>query len=260
MFDTCSEHTRRYLLKITKSKPPKILKTMKNKYPTKTIDWTKKAAGLLLIVSLAFVNGCTTTATQQQVLSEPMTSDLEAKVLKETGVSGAAIGAVAGAVVGGLAMMGAAAASGASAEQALTMGIIGAVAGGTAGGIGGYQEGKKKGQQVVAQAMTRDQVRQLVQGAREYNARLAKNNATMSAALQRAKASGDKKTLGVIRKEGTKELKVLDQRLATREKALNQGKFPAGSEKSQYLAEVSKAKSERGQLVQIINESSAPIL
>ena len=245
---------------LSSSQNQTIQNTMKTKHITQIASLGKKAAGLTLVVALAFVNGCTTTATQQQVLSEPMTADLEAKVLKETGISGAAIGAVAGAVVGGLAMMGAAAASGASAEQALTMGIIGAVAGGTAGGIGGYQEGKKKGQQVVAQAMTRDQVRQLVQGAREYNTRLAKNNATMSAALQRAKASGDKKTLGVIRKEGTKELKILDQRLATREKALNQGKFPAGSEKAAYQAEVAKAKSERAQLVQIVNDSTAAIL
>jgi len=232
------------------------------KYTTSTLIKTlaKQSTALLLFVSLPFVNGCTTTATQQQVLSEPMTSDLEAKVLKETGISGAAIGAVAGAVVGGLAMMGAAAAAGASSEQALAMGIAGAVAGGTAGGVAGYQQGKKKGQQVVAQAMTRDQVRQLVQGAREYNVRLAKNNATLSTALQRAKTSGDKKTLGVIRKEGTKELKVLDQRLATRQKALNEGKIPAGAGKAEYQAEVAKAKSARAQLVQIVNESTAAIL
>jgi len=233
---------------------------MTHHHPSKLRSILNQGATLALVVSLAFVNGCTTTATQQQVLSEPMTADLEAKVLKETGISGAAIGAVAGAVVGGLAMMGAAAASGASSEQALAMGLIGAVAGGTAGGIGGYQEGKKKGQQVVAQAMTRDQVRQLVQGAREYNVRLAKNNATLSTALQRAKSTGDKKTLGTIRKEGTKELKILDQRLATREKALKQGKFPSGSEKTEYQAQLSKAKSERAQLVKIVNESSAAIL
>jgi hypothetical protein len=233
---------------------------MKNTHPTSVRSIAKQCASMFLVAALAFVNGCTTTATQQQVLSEPMTADLEAKVLKETGISGAAIGAVAGALVGGLAMMGAAAASGASAEEALALGVVGAVAGGTAGGIGGYQEGKKKGQQVVAQAMTRDQVRQLVQGAREYNVRLAKNNATLRTALQRAKTTGDKKTLGTIRKEGTKELKILDQRLANREKALKQGRFPSGSGKSEYQAQITKAKSERAQLVKIVNESSAAIL
>lgn len=232
---------------------------MKMKHIKQAAAVAQKATASMLIVALTLLNGCTTTATQQQVLSEPMTADLEAKVLKETGISGAAIGAVAGALVGGLAMMGAAAASGASSEQALAMGVVGALAGGTAGGVGGYYEGKKKGQQVVAQAMTRDQVRQLVQGAREYNARLAKNNATLSAALQRAKASQDKKTLGVIRKEGTKELKTLDQRVATREKALAQGSFPSGSEKAAYQAELSKAKAQRAQLLAIVNESSSVI-
>jgi hypothetical protein len=215
---------------------------------------------LALLVSLAFVNGCTTTATQQQVLSEPMTSDLEAKVLKETGISGALLGALAAGAAAGALTFATMAASGASLEQAAVGAAIGGAAGAAAGGVAGYQMGKKKGQQVVAQAMTRDQVRQLVQGAREYNVRLAQNNATLRTALQRAKTTGDKKTLGTIRKEGTKELKFLDQRLANREKALKQGKFPSGSGKTEYQAQLSKAKSERAQLVKIVNESNAAIL
>jgi hypothetical protein len=215
---------------------------------------------LALVLCLAFVNGCTTTATQQQVLSEPMTSDLEAKVLKETGISGALLGALAAGAATGALTFATMAASGASLEQAAIGAAIGGAAGAAAGGVAGYQMGKKKGQEVVAQAMTRDQVRQLVQGAREYNVRLANNNATLRTALQRAKTTGDKKTLGSIRKEGTKELKFLDQRLANREKALKQGKFPSGSEKTQYQAQLTKAKSERAQLVKIVNESSAAIL
>jgi hypothetical protein len=215
---------------------------------------------LALLVSLAFVNGCTTTATQQQVLSEPMTSDLEAKVLKETGISGALLGALAAGAAAGALTFATMAASGASLEQAAVGAAIGGAAGAAAGGVAGYQMGKKKGQQVVAQAMTRDQVRQLVQGAREYNVRLAQNNATLRTALQRAKTTGDKKTLGTIRKEGNKELKFLDQRLANREKALKQGKFPSGSGKTEYQAQLSKAKSERAQLVKIVNESNAAIL
>ena len=189
-----------------------------------------------------------------------MTSDLEAKVLKETGISGALIGALATGAATGALTFATLAASGASLEQAAVGAAIGGAAGAVAGGVAGYQQGKKQGQKMVAQAMTRDQVRQLVQGAREYNARLAQNNATLRTALQRAKASGDKKTLGTIRKEGTKELKILDQRLANREKALKQGKFPSGSGKSEYQAQVIKAKSERAQLVKIVNESSAAIL
>ena len=189
-----------------------------------------------------------------------MTSDLEAKVLKETGISGALIGALATGAATGALTFATLAATGASLEQAAVGAAIGGAAGAAAGGVAGYQQGKKQGQKMVAQAMTRDQVRQLVQGARDYNVRLAKNNATLKAALQRAKTTGDKKTIGTIRKEGTKELKVLDQRLANREKALKQGKFPAGSGKVEYQAQLSKAKSERAQLVTIVNASNAAIL
>ena len=233
---------------------------MKLHHPTRLRSLANQVASLALLVSLAFVNGCTTTATQQQVLSEPMTSDLEAKVLKETGISGALLGALAAGAAAGALTFATMAASGASLEQAAVGAAIGGAAGAAAGGVAGYQMGKKKGQQVVAQAMTRDQVRQLVQGAREYNVRLAQNNATLRTALQRAKTTGDKKTLGTIRKEGTKELKFLDQRLANREKALKQGKFPSGSGKTEYQAQLSKAKSERAQLVKIVNESNAAIL
>lgn len=233
---------------------------MKLHHPTRLRSLANQVASLALLVSLAFVNGCTTTATQQQVLSEPMTSDLEAKVLKETGISGALLGALAAGAAAGALTFATMAASGASLEQAAVGAAIGGAAGAAAGGVAGYQMGKKKGQQVVAQAMTRDQVRQLVQGAREYNVRLAQNNATLRTALQRAKTTGDKKTLGTIRKEGTKELKFLDQRLANREKALQQGKFPPGSGKTEYQAQLSKAKSERAQLVKIVNESNAAIL
>jgi hypothetical protein len=233
---------------------------MKTHHPTRLRSLANQVASLALLVSLAFVNGCTTTATQQQVLSEPMTSDLEAKVLKETGISGALLGALAAGAAAGALTFATMAASGASLEQAAVGAAIGGAAGAAAGGVAGYQMGKKKGQQVVAQAMTRDQVRQLVQGAREYNVRLAQNNATLRTALQRAKTTGDKKTLGTIRKEGNKELKFLDQRLANREKALKQGKFPSGSGKTEYQAQLSKAKSERAQLVKIVNESNAAIL
>jgi hypothetical protein len=229
--------------------------------PTKNLKLlTKNATAFVAMIGLIVAGGCTTTATQQQVLAEPMTSDLEAKVMKETGISGALLGALATGAATGALTFATLAASGASLEQAAVGAAIGGAAGAAAGGVAGYQMGKKEGQKVVAQAMTRDQVRQMVQGAREYNARLAKNNATLSSALQRAKASGDRKTLGTIRKEGTKELKILDQRLANREKALKEGRFPAGSDKSQYQGELAKAKSARAQLVKLVNESNNAVL
>jgi hypothetical protein len=207
-----------------------------------------------------FSSGCTTTSTQRQVLSEPMSSDLEAKVMKETGISGAAIGALVGGVTTGALTFATLAATGSSMEQAATGAAIGAAAGAVGGGITGYGQGKKQGQKLVAQAMTRDQVAEYVKGARAYNVHLAKTNATLRTALARAKSTGDKKTLNIIRKEGTAELKSLDQRIASRTKAVNNLEWPSGSGKAQYKSELSQAKTQRAQLAKILAESSQPIL
>ena len=177
------------------------------KTPHQKITLLSKATAVLAVVGLFLSPACTTTATQQQVLSEPMTSDLEAKVLKETGISGALIGALATGAATGALTFATLAATGASLEQAAVGAAIGGAAGAAAGGVAGYQQGKKQGQKMVAQAMTRDQVRQLVQGARDYNVRLAKNNATLKAALQRAKTTGDKKPLVPSAKKELRSLK-----------------------------------------------------
>lgn len=203
------------------------------------------------------LSACTTTGTKQRVLEEPMSADLEAQVLKETGVSGAVIGAIGGALVGGLATMAAAKAAGASAEEALIMGAIGAVAGGTAGGMGGYQHGKKQGEKVVAQAMTRDQVAKYLQGAKAYNEQLAQNNARLQTAVKDArqleKPSVRKARLAQIDKAARTELKDVDKRLAQREKAVDNLNWGNKSDEATYKMRVTELKAQRTTLVNTIN-------
>lgn len=217
----------------------------------------KTIVSTIAILALLNLNACTTTGTKERVLAEPMSADLEAQVMKETGISGAVIGAAAGAVLGGLATMGAAAVAGASAEEALIAGAIGAVVGGTAGGMGGYQEGKKKGQQVVAQAMTRDQVEKYLQGAKAYNVRLANANSALKSELgsirQINEPSLRKARLSRLDKAARSELKDVDKRLAQREGALDNLNFGSKSDEVVYKQRLAELKTQRTVLVNTIN-------
>lgn len=212
-----------------------------------------------IITALALLNlgACTTTGTKQRVLAEPMTADLEAQVLKETGISGAVIGAIGGALVGGLATMAAARAAGASSQEALILGAIGAVAGGTAGGMGGYQHGKKQGEKVVAQAISRDQVAKYVQGAKAYNDHLAQSNAMLKTQLNSArqieKPSVRKARLAQIDKAARTELKAVDKRLAQREKAVDNLNWGSKSDEAVYKQRLNELKAQRTTLVNTIN-------
>lgn len=225
----------------------------------KTPMW-QKAAAVFATAAMLMQTSCTTTGTAQRALTEPMDSDLEAQVLKETGISGAAIGALVGGLTTGGATFLAMTAAGHNAQDALVGAAIGGAAGAVGGGMVGYQEGKKKGQKLVAQAMTRDQVAKYIQGARAYNKQLAQNNATLSAALQRAKANKDPKTLALVKKEGARELKELNSRIANREKALARAGWPSKSDKSQYQAELAKAKTEKARLAKLITQADGVIL
>lgn len=220
----------------------------------------QKAAAVFVASAMLLQTSCTTTATAQRALSEPMSSDLEAQVLKETGMSGAAIGALVGGLATGGATFLAMTASGAKPEEALVGAAIGGAAGAVGGGMVGYQKGKEQGQKLVAQAMTRDQVAKYLEGARAYNKHLEQNNSILKAALQRAKSQNDKKTLGLVKKEGARELKELDSRIASREKAINQAAWPTKSDKAQYQAELAQAKAEKAKLVNIINEAEGTSL
>lgn len=233
---------------------------MKTAQATPTRPIWHSAAAFLAAGALLFQTACTTTGTAQRALSEPMTSDLEAQVMKETGISGAAIGALVGGLTAGGATFLAMTAAGHNAQDALVGAAIGGAAGAVGGGVVGYQQGKKEGQKLVAQAMTRDQVAQYIQGARAYNKHLAKTNSTLSSALQRAKSENDKKTLGLVKKEGAKELKDLNARIANREKAIAQAGWPTKSDKAQYQSELNQAKAEKAKLAKILNQANETVL
>jgi len=229
------------------------------KTTTGTPIW-QKATAVLAAGAMLIQASCTTTGTAQRTLSEPMTSDLEAQVMKETGISGAAIGALVGGLATGGATFLAMTAAGAKPEEALIGAAIGGAAGAVGGGMAGYQKGKEQGKKLVAQAMTRDQVAQYIQGARAYNKHLAKTNSTLSSALQRAKSENDKKTLGLVKKEGAKELKDLNARIANREKAIAQAGWPTKSDKAQYQSELNQAKAEKAKLAKILNQANETVL
>lgn len=220
----------------------------------------QKATAALAAGAMLLQASCTTTGTAQRALSEPMTSDLEAQVMKETGISGAAIGALVGGLATGGATFLAMTAAGAKPEEALIGAAIGGAAGAVGGGMAGYQHGKKEGQKLVAQAMTRDQVAKYLEGARAYNKHLAQTNSTLSAALQRAKSQNDKKTLGLVKKESARELKDLDARIANREKAIAQAGWPTKADKSKYQAELNQAKAYKAQLVKIANQANDTVI
>ncbi len=220
----------------------------------------QKATALAAAAAILIQTSCTTTGTAQRALSEPMTSDLEAQVLKETGISGAAVGALVGGLAAGGATFLAMTAAGHKPEDALVGAAIGGTVGAVGGGMAGYQQGKKEGQKLVAQAMTRDQVAKYLEGARAYNKHLAQTNSTLSAALQRAKSQNDKKTLGLVKKEGARELKDLDARIANREKALAQAGWPTKSDKAQYQTELAAAKAQKAKLAAIVTQANDTVL
>jgi len=223
---------------------------------TSTLSIWHQAAAVLTAGAMLLQTSCTTTGTAQQALSEPMSADLEAKVMKETGISGAAIGALVGGLATGGATFLAMTAAGANPQEALIGAAIGGAAGAVGGGMVGYDKGKKAGQKLVAEAMTRDQVAQYIKGARDYNTRLTQTNQTLSAALQRAKSTNNKKTLVQVQKEGAKELKNLNARIANREKAIAQAVWPTKADKAQYQAQLAQAKLERSKLVKLVSSAN----
>jgi|GEM_PF-769750 len=208
----------------------------------------------ILCVGSLLANSCTTQSTAYQVQTQPMSVDLEKKVLNETVFSGTALGAVAGAAAGGLSLAVATKAAGGSDEQVKKALIAGAVLGGTAGGVKGYQEGQKKGQQIVAGAMTRDQARQLVKGARAHNQQLASYNSGLRKKIASVKQFSDPKekklAYRTLAKQTDKQIKDSDKLIATRKKALESDKWAkgTGSEKSQYRGLTNDMVSERNAL------------
>ena len=224
----------------------------------------RRITSILMITTVLLIAACTTTQTQKLVLSEPMNSDLEGRVMRETGISGAVVGGLAGgAGAGGLAFV-TAIATGSSAENA---GIAAAIAGGSGavvGGVVGAQEGRKRGEKMVAQALSRDQIQSYIQGAKAYNERIAQDNESLKSQIQQISKNPDVNSrkpqyykLKVVT-EG--EIKTVDNRIAERQKALSKLEWST-ADKSQYEAELTSLKTERKKLQttyqQIIESTSA---
>ena len=191
-----------------------------------------------------------------------MSSDLEAQVLRETGISGAATGALAGAALAGGSAFAVSLLSGASTQQAATNAAVAGTVGGVAGGVAGYQEGKKKGQAMVNQAISRDQAQRLLQGAKSYNRHLANVNSSLRTALKNSAAASDsaarKSSLEQVASEANAELTVADKRLNDRKKAI-QREWASASDKSQFNAETKRLTAYRNELVEIVNNSKQNI-
>jgi hypothetical protein len=191
-----------------------------------------------------------------------MNSDLEAQVLRETGISGAATGALTGAALAGGSALAMSLLTGASTEQAVTNAAVAGTAGGIVGGMAGYQEGKKKGQAIVSQAISRDVAQKLVQGAKSYNRHLASVNSSLQTALKNAASNVDlaarKVELQQIGSEANAELTVADKRLNERKKAI-QREWASASDKKQFEVENKRLTNYRNDLVQIVSQSKQSI-
>jgi len=210
-----------------------------------------KIVSVVTSIALLIQTSCVTPGTRDRLCAEPLTADLEAQVLKETGISGAVLGAIGGGLaVGGLTAL-AMAASGASMEEALLVGGVAAIAGATGGGMAGYKKGKIEGQKTVAEAMNRDQVAKYVQGARAYNENLAKTNSMLANEVKNIRQLDDKKIqksrLARVDRAARTELKDVDARVDAREKAIAKLNWP-DKDKAEYKAELATLKKQRDQL------------
>lgn len=215
---------------------------------------------LLLTAALCHcLVSCVSTGTGKQIKNGPMTADLELKVLKQTGLSGTIIGGVGGAVAGfGLGMLvvladelGGRTLSDDQRGRLVTTTTIG---GAVAGGMFGYNKGQQQGQQVVASAKEKNQLSNLVKGAREYNERLAAENQDLLNRIATAKSSKDKKQLAALKKEAGGHLADADARLKTRQKALEktQPEF-----RGDYEDTLPKLKQEKAKLESTIKDIAA---
>lgn len=200
------------------------------------------------------LNSCTTQSTAYQVQTQPMNQDLEKKVLRETGISGAAIGAAAGAATGAILAGAITAIAGGSSDQITKNALIGAGVGAAGGAVKGYQEGQDKGQQMVAASMTRDQARQLVQGAKAHNRQLANYNNGLRSKINSVKQFSDQKekklAYRALARQTNGQIKDADMLIETRKKALQSDKWAkdTSNEKEQYRALTKELETQRSAL------------
>lgn len=215
-------------------------------------------SGMMLALCVAlFSSGCTTVETSRIVLEEPMTADTEARVLKETGISGALIGGLVGGLAVGATAAGITALRGGNSQQIATAGVGGFVGGAAAGGVAGYYKGKEQGQKIVAKAMTRDQVRQILEGARRYNRRLANVNEALRERVRQVRKSRDprvqRQEYSQLIRVAKKEAQDSAKRINEREKALVQAKW-SSDDKPIYRERLTTLKEEHRDLSSLITK------
>jgi len=226
-----------------------------------TFNYFNRLVALLLMmvfVSQSLVS-CVTPGTGKLVKTQVMDDGLEKKVLRQTGLTGAAAGFITGAAVGILL----AAVQISLEEQRLgrkltdserSVYVAEATAIALAGGVFGWHKGQQKGAKVVATAKDRDNLKQLVQGAKNHNAYLANYNSNLRREIASAAAAKDKKRLQALGKEASTMLKNEDKTIATRTASSN--KLPPAY-RSGYQSTINPLVKERNELATTISKLAA---
>ncbi len=213
----------------------------------------------ILCVTSLLLNSCTTQSTAYDVQTQPMTVDLEKQVLKETGLSGMAIGAITGAAAGALFAGVLTKVSGGSADQVKTAVIAGGAAGLLAGGYKGWQKGQQKGQEMVTASMGRDKMDQLLTGARAQNQQLENYNSGLRKRIADVKKLSDPKekklAYEALKRQSNKKLIETNDRIAMRNKALDNKEWDA-NQKEKYRAEEKDLVCKRDNLVASMDQMS----
>jgi len=186
-----------------------------------------------------------------------MTEDVESKVMKETGISGAVIGAAAGAAAGIVFGVAAEAARSRLAgqnfnvENAKRNALVLGVAGMAAGGQIGYSEGQKQGEKLVVKAMDRDSVETLLKGARAYNKGLQTYNTKLRSRIAAARNASDVATrrsgYKSLESEAKSQLDNANQRIAERKKAVGNQAW-AASQRKDYKDTIGPLAAQRNSL------------
>jgi len=179
---------------------------------------------LILFFCSLLLPSCVTKQTGLEVLSQPMTQDLEEEVLRQTKFTGAAIGIGVGALTGALVAGIDANLRGLNEEQARDNVVGGAIAGGAAGGYFGYRQGEKKGNEIVAKSLHRDQLRQLNKSAQAYNDNASQFNSALRKKMNQTKSISDPKEKKAMYKsllgQSDKKARDMDSRIAQRKSAI----------------------------------------
>lgn len=177
-----------------------------------------------LLTCALLLPSCVTRQTGLEVLNTPINTDLEAKVLRQTGVTGAIIGAVVGAGLGYTLARLDAQRRGMNERDANAYALRVAAAAGVAGGGVGWAKGKQTGQKIVSKSMERDYLNKLNEGARAYNNNASQFNTALRKKMNETKSISDPKEKKAMYRallsQGNKKAGDMDDRISKRQKAV----------------------------------------